>query len=126
MIYGMQVAKDIKLSNITRALHELIPLIKTEDRLSRNLDDEEFKEICRLRSAKVAEDMVIDPGGNPANLFNNNPPHYFSLRPESESVNYLDIAVEYAGYVYVLSCGVSTGIYTFITRTGRGFATLRM
>ncbi len=69
MIYGIQAAKDIKLSNISRALHEPIPLIKTEDRLSRNLDDEEFtdeinKEICRLGSAKVAEDMVIaiDPG----------------------------------------------------------------
>lgn len=69
MIYGIQAAKDVKLSNITRALNEPIPLIKTEDRLSRNLDDEEFteeinKEICRLGSAKIAEDMVIaiDPG----------------------------------------------------------------
>ncbi len=69
VLYGVQAAKDIKLSNITRALHEPIPLIKTEDRLSRNLDDEEFtdeinKEICRLGSAKVGEDMVIaiDPG----------------------------------------------------------------
>lgn len=69
MIYGIQAAKDIKLSNITRVLNEPIPLIKTEDRLSRNLDDEDFtdeihKEICRLGSAKVLEDMVIaiDPG----------------------------------------------------------------
>jgi hypothetical protein len=69
MIYGIQAAKDIKLSNITRALNEPIALIKTEDRLSRNLDDEELtdeinKEICRLGSAKVGEDMVIaiDPG----------------------------------------------------------------
>jgi hypothetical protein len=69
MIYGIQAAKDVKLSNITRALNEPIALIKTEDRLSRNLDDEEFtdeinKEICRLGSAKVLEDMVIaiDPG----------------------------------------------------------------
>jgi hypothetical protein len=69
MIYGIQAAKDVKLSNITRALNESIALIKTEDRLSRNLDDEEFtdeinKEICRLGSAKVGEDMVIaiDPG----------------------------------------------------------------
>jgi hypothetical protein len=69
MIYGIQAAKDVKLSNISRALNEPIALIKTEDRLSRNLDDEEFtdevnKEICRLGSAKVGEDMVIaiDPG----------------------------------------------------------------
>ncbi len=69
MIYGIQAAKDVKLSNISRALNEPIALIKTEDRLSRNLDDEEFtdeinKEIGRLGSAKVGEDMVIaiDPG----------------------------------------------------------------
>jgi hypothetical protein len=69
MIYGIQAAKDIKLSSVTRVLNEIIPLIKTEDRLSRNLDDEDFTqeindEICRLGSAKVAEDMVIaiDPG----------------------------------------------------------------
>jgi len=69
VIYGIQAAKDIKLSNISRALNEPIALIKTEDRLSRNLDDEEFtdevnKEICRLGSGKVGEDMVIaiDPG----------------------------------------------------------------
>ncbi len=69
MVYGIQAAKDVKLSNITRALNEPIPLLKTEDRLSRNLDDEEFteeinKEICRLGSTKIADDMVIaiDPG----------------------------------------------------------------
>ena len=39
MIYGIQAVKDIKLSNITRSLNESIPLIKTEDRLSRSLDD---------------------------------------------------------------------------------------
>jgi len=39
-------------------------LIKTEDRLSRNLDDEDFTEainaeICRLGASKVSEEMVI-------------------------------------------------------------------
>jgi hypothetical protein len=69
IVYGIQAGKDIKLSNISRALHESTPLIKTEDRLSRNLDDEDFtdeinQEICRLGSARVTEDMVIaiDPG----------------------------------------------------------------
>jgi hypothetical protein len=69
MIYGIQAAKDIKLSNITRSLKEPIPLIKTEDRLSRNLDDRDFtdeinNEICRLANRKVLDDMVIaiDPG----------------------------------------------------------------
>jgi hypothetical protein len=44
MIYGIQAAKDIKLSSITRSLNEPIPLIKTEYRLSRNLDDRDFTE----------------------------------------------------------------------------------
>jgi hypothetical protein len=69
MIYGIQASKDIKLSNITRSLNEPIPLIKTEDRLSRNLDDRDFTkeingQICRLGSRNVLDDMVIaiDPG----------------------------------------------------------------
>src|SRR5574340_797181 len=69
MIYGIQAAKDVKLSNITRSLNEPQALIKTEDRLSRNLDDRDFTEainhqICRLGSKNVLDDMVIaiDPG----------------------------------------------------------------
>lgn len=69
MLYGIQASKDVKLSNISRTLKEKQSLIKTEDRLSRNLDDEEFtdvinNEICRLASPKVTDDMVIaiDPG----------------------------------------------------------------
>ena len=69
MIYGIQAAKDVKLSNITRSLNESLPLIKTEDRLSRNLDDRDFTEvinqqICRLGSKNILDDMVIaiDPG----------------------------------------------------------------
>jgi len=69
MIYGIQAAKDVKLSNITRSLNEPLALIKTEDRLSRNLDDRDFTEainhqICRLGSKNVLDDMVIaiDPG----------------------------------------------------------------
>ncbi len=42
LIYGIQASKDVKLSNIGRALQEDIPLIKTEDRLSRNLNDEDL------------------------------------------------------------------------------------
>jgi hypothetical protein len=69
MLYGIQASKDIKLSSITRSLNEPIPLIKTEDRLSRNLDDRDFtapinEQICRLGSRYVLDDMVIaiDPG----------------------------------------------------------------
>lgn len=69
MIYGIQASKDVKLSNISRALQEPIPLIKTEDRLSRNLDDEDLTEhinhhLMRLGDDKIDQNMVIaiDPG----------------------------------------------------------------
>ena len=69
LIYGIQASKDVKLSNISRALQEDIPLIKTEDRLSRNLGDEDFTEhinsqTLRLGDDKINDSMVIaiDPG----------------------------------------------------------------
>jgi len=69
LIYGIQASKDVKLSNISRALQEAIPLIKTEDRLSRNLGDEDFTEhinnqTLRLGDDKINDSMVIaiDPG----------------------------------------------------------------
>jgi len=37
MLYGIQAAEDVKVSNIARSLAEAIPLIKTENRLCRNL-----------------------------------------------------------------------------------------
>jgi len=69
MLYGIQASKDVKLSNISRTLKEEQSLIKTEDRISRNLDDQDFtdtinEEIMRLAARKITEDMVIaiDPG----------------------------------------------------------------
>lgn len=58
MLYGIQASKDIKLSSISRSLHEPIALIKTENRLSHNPDDRDFTEtinheICRLAGAKI-------------------------------------------------------------------------
>ena len=69
MLYGIQASKDVKLSNIVRALKENIPLIKTEDRLSRNLASDDFtsiinNHIIRLGKDKIDDTMVIaiDPG----------------------------------------------------------------
>jgi hypothetical protein len=67
MIYGIQAGKDIKLSSITRSLNEPVPLIETEDRLSRNLDDRDFTkeisgQICGLGSANVFDDIVVAIG----------------------------------------------------------------
>jgi len=69
MLYGIQASKDVKLSNISRTLKEEQSLIKTEDRLSRNLDDQDFtgdinEEMMRLAASEITEDMVVavDPG----------------------------------------------------------------
>jgi hypothetical protein len=67
MLYGIEASKDVKLSNISRILKEGQALIKTEDRLSRNLDDEDFtdpinEEVLRLAASRVTEDMVIAIG----------------------------------------------------------------
>ena len=69
IVYGIQASKDVKLSNISRALKEDIPLIKTEDRLSRNLDDTDLTEhinsqVLQLGSGKIDDTMVLalDPG----------------------------------------------------------------
>lgn len=44
MLFGIQASQDVKLSNIARSLDEAIPLIKTEDRLSRNLKAKALEE----------------------------------------------------------------------------------
>lgn len=69
LIYGIQASKDIKISNIARSLQEDIKLIKTEDRLCRNLAAEDFsnhinEQIIRLGDDKITDEMVIaiDPG----------------------------------------------------------------
>jgi len=43
MLFGIQASQDVKLSHIARSLKEEIPLIKTEDRLSRNLKAAELE-----------------------------------------------------------------------------------
>jgi hypothetical protein len=50
MIYWIQASKDVKLSNIRRALIESVPLIKIEDRLSRNLGDEDLTSTINIIS----------------------------------------------------------------------------
>jgi hypothetical protein len=69
LVYGIQASKDIKISNVARSLQEDIKLIKTEERLCRNLAAEDFSEhinqqIIRLGDDKITDEMVIaiDPG----------------------------------------------------------------
>jgi hypothetical protein len=49
MLYGIQASQEIQLSSVARSSREGIPLIKTEDRLSRNLRAKELE--AHLRTA---------------------------------------------------------------------------
>lgn len=64
MLYGIQASEDVKLSNISRSLNESIALIKTEDRLSRQLASEDFTDrinnwLCWQGAAAVGPDTVL-------------------------------------------------------------------
>ena len=68
MVFGLQSAKDIKLSNVARALDEPIALKKTEERLSRNLAakgmDEKLNAIIAAEGAsRIGRDtlIIVDP-----------------------------------------------------------------
>lgn len=64
MLYGIQASKDVKLSNIARALGEEIALIKTETRLSRNASKEDWTDVVNLRlveqgACRIGQDTVL-------------------------------------------------------------------
>src|ERR1700694_5504847 len=64
MLFGIQASQDVKLSNIARSLKEEIALIKTEDRLSRNLQAAELEtelseQLARMGSQRVNPDTVL-------------------------------------------------------------------
>jgi hypothetical protein len=68
MLFGIQAAKDVKLSNIARTLDESIRLKKTEERLSRNLDtpglaDALNQEVAEAGGHHIKKDtlIVVDP-----------------------------------------------------------------
>ena len=64
MLFGIQVARDVKLSEISRSLEENINLIKTENRLSRNLNNKGITEhlshiLIAQGSPRIERDTVI-------------------------------------------------------------------
>lgn len=64
MLFGIQASQDVKLSEIGRSLQEEIPLIKTEDRLSRNLGAECLEthlteRLAELGSRRVERNTVL-------------------------------------------------------------------
>ncbi|HIE43834.1 MAG TPA: hypothetical protein EYP78_03435 [Candidatus Omnitrophica bacterium] len=58
MIYGIQASKDIKLSNVSRALGEEIPLIKTENRLSRQINQRDLTRTITERLLKEGKQYI--------------------------------------------------------------------
>ena len=64
MLFGIQASQDVKLSSIARSLQEQIPLLKTEDRLSRNLQAEDLEThlrqgLLRFGSRRVENNTVL-------------------------------------------------------------------
>jgi len=60
MLYGIQASKDVKVSNISRSLNELIPLIKTENRLCRNLSSADFSWYLNKKLGEQASQVLTD------------------------------------------------------------------
>ena len=68
MLYGIQASQSVLLSKIGRTLEEQIALIKTEERLSRNLQRSELEDtvqenILKMASGHIGQDtlLIIDP-----------------------------------------------------------------
>jgi len=64
IVFGIQAAKDVKLSNISRSLKEEIALIKTENRLARNLSktdltEEISKSLLKRAGKRVGKETVL-------------------------------------------------------------------
>ena len=64
VLFGIQASRDIKLSEIARSLEEKIRLIKTENRLSRNMQDKHLSshinnKILEQVKGKIEKDTVL-------------------------------------------------------------------
>jgi hypothetical protein len=64
VIYGVQASRDVKLSNISRSLNEDIKLIKTENRLSRQITSKDLtwhinNELIKDSKYRIKEDTVL-------------------------------------------------------------------
>jgi len=63
VVFGIQASQDVKLSNIARSLKEDIALIKTENRLSRNLEAPELESHLSERLAAMGGRRVAENTG---------------------------------------------------------------
>jgi hypothetical protein len=58
MIYGIQARQSVRLTEVSRSLSELIPIKKTEERLSRQLGNPELSSWLTKRLLTVAADRI--------------------------------------------------------------------
>ncbi|MEO8014396.1 MAG: hypothetical protein ABI642_09650 [Polaromonas sp.] len=67
--------------------------------------------------------QAFDTGANPTPLFSGS--STMALKPQSGGIEYLDMAIEFVGYIYVLSRNANTGVYSLdiYTPTGQLLAT---
>lgn len=64
VIFGIQASRDVKLSNISRSLNEGIKLIKVENRLSRQMQQEDLtaeinKELIKEGAKRIGKETVL-------------------------------------------------------------------
>jgi hypothetical protein len=64
VVFGIQASRDVKLSEVSRSLEEEIRLIKTENRLSRNMSAQGLSEhinerLIRQGAVRIDKDMVL-------------------------------------------------------------------
>jgi hypothetical protein len=62
--------------------------------------------------------QAFDTGANPTRFFAGS--STMALRPQVGNVEYLDMAVEFIGYIYVLSRNTSSGVYSLDIYTPAG------
>lgn len=67
-----------------------------------------------ILEAKNKRIQAFDLGGNPVKHFGSKKDKYYvPLKEETSAVTYLDMAVEYVGYIYVLSYITDQGLYQY-------------
>ena len=62
--------------------------------------------------------QAFDTGANPTPLFAGS--STMALKPQTGGIEYLDMAIEFVGYIYVLSRNTSTGLYSLDIYTPAG------
>jgi hypothetical protein len=60
LIYGIQAVKEVKISNVARSLQKYIALLRIEERLCRNLSDEDFSDHINTQVIRPGDNKITD------------------------------------------------------------------